>query len=215
MNSDRALFPGEWLVCFAVKEEAAADLYRDPTIRIFITGMGRANAEGSVSQAIKLSKPSLVLTCGFTGGLDPSLATGTVLFATESAPQLEHSLLAAGARPAKFVCLDRIAITAGEKRALRQSTGGDAVEMESGHIGAVCAAHSIPCATVRVILDAAEEDLPLDFNQLMTKDCRIDFKRLVLLLFKHPAKIKSLLRLQKQSRAAADKLADVLTGLVR
>ena len=44
---------------------------------------------------------------------------------------------------------------------------------------AVCAAHGIPCITVRVISDAPDEDLPLDFNALTKPDKNLDFGKFV------------------------------------
>jgi hypothetical protein len=63
---------------------------------------------------------------------------------------------------------------------------------------------------VRVILDTAEENLPLDFNRLMNSRQEMDYGKLTGALVKSPGKIGSLLRLQKQSQAAAEKLAQVL-----
>ena len=139
---------------------------------------------------------------------------GTVVFAADPETGLKPALLAAGAKSASFHCADRVAASSEEKRALWKATGADAVEMESEIICAVCREQKIPSATVRVILDTANEDLPLDFNQLMTAEQKMSYGKLALALVKSPGKIGSLLRLQKQSEAAAEKLGQVLAGLL-
>jgi adenosylhomocysteine nucleosidase len=212
--SARILFPGRWLVCFAVKEEAKAFHPADPGIGALVTGMGRANAETSLRAAIASRRPDLVLTCGFAGGLDPSLARGTVLFSADAPPSLDSLLRAAGATSGKFHCSDHVASTAAEKRALRQSTRSDAVEMESYYIRALCREQGIPSATLRVILDTAAEDLPLDFNRLMTSGRRMSLIKLAVVVMGSPGKIKALLRLQREAGKAAHALAEVLARLM-
>src|SRR5262245_47591257 len=85
------------LICFAVKEEARpfqqrlarmsqtradgrgdrVDKNDDPgRVRVLLTEMGRRKAERSVLAALAEVRPSLVLSCGFAGGLRPELATG-------------------------------------------------------------------------------------------------------------------------------------------
>jgi adenosylhomocysteine nucleosidase len=173
-----------------------------------------------------------VLTCGFTGGLNPDLKLGDVVFETVNAPLapslsppggervsggtgegLVSKLAAAGAKPVKFFCADRIATTVAEKKKLRAETGADAVEMESGAIHAVCRERGISCAMVRVISDTAGEDLPLDFNRLFKPDMSLDYGKLAWAIAKSPGKIGALLKLQKQTRFAAEKLAAVLSKI--
>ncbi len=232
------------LVCFALKEEAApfrkmaaGTAAAAPAASILITGIGRRNAEKSLREFLATHSPELVLTCGFAGGLNPDLKPGDVVFEltdrrgelhepqtekesgtrvtrpSESSP-LREKLSAAGAKPAKFFCADRIATTVAEKKKLRAETGADAVEMESEAIQAVCREGGIPCATVRVISDTASEDLPLDFNQLTKPDRNLDFSKLAWAIAKSPGKIGALLKLQKKTRFAAEKLASVLGKII-
>ena len=204
------------LVCFAVKEEVPPfrKLAGDkPGVSIVVTGMGRKNAEKGVREFLATQSADVVFTCGFAGGLDPALEPGVVLFETAD-EKLAGRLQAAGAKPARIHCADRVAVTAAEKRELRQSTGADVVEMESAAIQAVCRERGIPCATVRVISDSANEDLPLDFSQLCRPDMSLDFGKLAWTLVKSPGKIPALMQLQKRCQFAATQLAAVLVKVV-
>ena len=206
-------------ICFALKEEAAPFrkiAAEKSGVSVLIVGIGRQNAEKSVRSFLASNSPELVLTCGFAGGLNPDLKLGDVIFELSTLNiQPSTRLLAAGAKSAKIFCADRIATTVAEKKALRAETGADAVEMESAAIHAVCAERGIPCVTVRVISDTADEDLPLDFNALAKADKSIDFGKLFLAIAKSPGKIGALMALQKKTRLAAERLAAVLSKILQ
>jgi len=211
------------LICFALKEEAAPFrkiAAEKSDVSILVVGIGRQNAEKSVRKFLAEAAgalPELVFTCGFAGGLNPDLKIGDIVFESPepstSNPQLLTRLTAAGAKPAKFFCADRIATTVAEKNTLRAETGADAVEMESAAIHAVCRERGIPCATVRVISDTADEDLPLDFNALAKPDKSLDFGKLFLAIAKSPGKIGALMQLQKKTSFAARQLSAVLAKI--
>jgi len=202
------------LITFAVEEEARSFRRRRtvPTL-VLVTGMGSKNAQQALYQALTGPLPERVLTCGFAGGLNPEFPAGTVLFSADQDFDLTPALVAAGARLACFHRADRVIITAAEKHVLRQTTGADAVEMESAIIRAICRERGIPSATLRVISDAAEEDLPLDFNRLMDAKGRLRYDRLVVALLKSPGRIRALIRMGLRTRRAAKELAKVLSSL--
>jgi nucleoside phosphorylase len=205
------------LICFAVPEEARSfkRQIRDvPDIRVLITGMGEANAKRSVTHALDLERPSAVLTCGFAGGLRKNLAKGAVLFEASQGSPLAAILGSTGALTGKFHCSPKVVVTAAEKEILARRTGADAVEMESGPIVTLCEARGVPCATVRVILDRLDQDLPLNFNELMTSEFRMNYLKLAVAVLSQPSKISELLAFQKDCQMAAEKLADVLKLVV-
>ena len=206
------------LVCFALKEEAAPFRKIAATksgVTLLIVGIGRQNAEHSVRKFLTTNSPELVLTCGFAGGLNSDLKLGAVVFEVlNQQSKIGNQLLAAGAEPVKFFCAEQIATTIAEKKTLRDETGADAVEMESAAIQMVCRERNIPCATVRVISDTANEDLPLDFNALTKADKSLDFRKLFLAIAKSPGKIGALIKLQKKTSFAAKQLALVLEKVI-
>jgi len=207
---------GPILVCFAMAEEARP-FRRQAAARsgleVLVTGMGRHHTERAVGAAFARRLPSLVLTCGFAGGLDPALQLNDVVCGTPDAV-LDQRLRALGARPVRFHCADRMLVTAREKTALREQTGAEAVEMESHWIHELARTAGLPCATVRVISDVATEDMPLDFNRLTTADLRMNYAKLILALIQSPALVPALLRLQRQTQSAAQTLAAFLQRLL-
>ncbi|PAW78460.1 MAG: hypothetical protein B9S33_19690 [Pedosphaera sp. Tous-C6FEB] len=203
------------LVCFAVKEEAAPFRRSLPAeVETVVTGMGKLAAERAVTSVLGQRKWNLVLTCGFAGGLNPALRPETVVFEADASFPLRQALLDSGAVAASFHCAERVAVTAGEKAALRERTGADAVEMESGVIRRLCHERGLLSATVRVISDAAHEDMPLDFNTLVRPDGLIHTGKLARTVLRRPHKIPALIALGTRTKSAAARLAAILRAVL-
>lgn len=207
------------LVTFAVKEEMKF-FPGGPGIRRYITGMGRDNAEAAIAAALEEIHPKLVLTCGFAGGLNPILKSNEIVFSADDGSPIYDSLKQAGATPVTFFCARRVAITSEEKQRLWRGMGSDAVEMESESIRDYCRERDIPSATVRVISDTAHEDLPLDFNTLLSPAQKIHYGKLTWALVRAPFKLAELLAFQQKTVDAAKSLGEFLTkalqpGLLR
>jgi adenosylhomocysteine nucleosidase len=202
------------LVCFAVKEEGKF-FTPPPNVRVLYTGMGRNNAYNKLDAYLAKETPTGVISSGFAGGLNPSLELGAIVYDMDEGSPWEKALLASKAKLARFECANRVSCTADEKYKLWQVTGMDAVEMESDTIRQVCLRKNIPSATIRVISDTAHQDLPLDFNRIMTPDNRIDFAKLTARLLLKPRLIAQLLRFQGQTITAAQSLGGFLETLLR
>jgi adenosylhomocysteine nucleosidase len=151
---------------------------RDAAVRGGRLGDSRAVAVavgmgGGSAHVIAREKPRLVLACGFSGALDPTLAPGDLVLATSVADELGESfpaserLLAAARRAlagqrvaeGEILCATDVAATAGEKRALA-APGRLAVDLESGPAARAAAAAGIPWLALRVVLDPVGEELP-------------------------------------------------------
>lgn len=218
MNRSPERLPISFLICFAVREEAAGALPLPATrggLQKLVTGMGRRNASTRFRESLARYNPERVLTCGFAGALDLKLKVGDVLYDADFDAGVGDILQSLGAQRAQFYCSARVAVTAREKAELRERTGADAVEMESSVIRTLCREQGIPSATLRVISDEATRDLPLDFNALMTSDQRISVARLSFALLKSPGAVPHLIELQRNTRLAAARLGEVLHGLLQ
>ena len=197
------------LICFAVPQEAKPFqklVHGRHDVRVIVTGMGAIRAERVVRQALNESRPTRVFTCGFAGALHPDLQLADLVCEPENP--------VVGARAVRFLSVDRIAATVAQKSALRARSGADAVEMESAAITNVCRVAAVPCVTLRVISDTAQEDLPLDFNDLLTVDQDLDPIRLAWAIVKSPQKIPALWRLGRNSARSAKRLADALVKII-
>jgi len=209
--------PVDLLICFAVKEELKffpCKSWNTSSVQVWVTGIGRRNAAENIRDAIARVQPERVITAGFAGGLNPRLKCGAIVYEQDFDAGFARELEELGAISAKFHCHRRVAITVAEKGALWQQTGADAVEMESSVIRTICREFKIPSATVRVISDDARQDLPLDFNALMTSDDRINYLKLIWAVLSRPSRIPKLIEFQHQTLDAARKLGSVLEDLL-
>ncbi|HIG26944.1 MAG TPA: hypothetical protein EYQ50_03785 [Verrucomicrobiales bacterium] len=202
-----------WFV-FAVKEEASCfrRLTRDlPGVKILVSGVGRANASRCIHQAlIKENSPDFLASCGFAGGLNPSHPVGQILYSADPHSVWEKRLSTSEGLPATFHQSDQILTTSLEKKKLFHATGLDAVEMESTEVRAICRQRKIPSATIRVISDTSNMDLPLDFNRYYDNEFRFNIGSLISDILLSPTLWLPMLKFNKDIRSASQTLGNLL-----
>jgi adenosylhomocysteine nucleosidase len=203
------------------------DLYRanigSDEVTVLLTGMGRQNAFNAI-QTIPLELTDVCISTGLAGALDPGLKPGIIvagrfcetvskLQKTSSDSDLLNLASAAGARTLDmFLTSETILVTASEKQALAAT--GSVVEMESAHILAAASGRGVPVVVVRAISDAADEDLPVDFRQIVDSRGRVRYSPLMKELALHPHRVPLLVQFARQTRAAAVSLADFLDDYI-
>ncbi|HAK95160.1 MAG TPA: hypothetical protein DCM87_09210 [Planctomycetes bacterium] len=131
----------------------------------------RAKRLGDIERSPFLAPELGLVSLGLAGGLAPGLRGGAAIVpagVADGAGRIPvHSFLRAAFAAAGVVvpsdliaASDRLIATPEDKRALRDATGADAVDMESGVIGRWAAAHGIAFAVVRAVSDPATAVLP-------------------------------------------------------
>lgn len=182
------------------------------------TGDGRRRAGISMRTLFERHRPVAWIGAGFAGAATPGIPAGTVLVGEDAGdPEWAGRVLAAGgALAARFVTVDRIAATPEEKSRIAQGAPAGvrvAIDMEtSGWIDG--AKGYAPGLVVRVVSDAAEEEIPA-FVAAASSAEGVDRRRIVRHALTHPASIGKLLEMRRRARFCAERLADFLEALAR
>jgi nucleoside phosphorylase len=194
-------------------------------VRVLLTGVKCRTAGDAIRAGFKWS-PDVVISSGFAGALRPVYGPGTILaarrvfddhFDRHVAPESDRSLLGSateqGAAPVgAFYTADTICLTAHDKRLL--APRADAVEMES-HIIMSCAQRElVPAIALRAVSDTSNEDLPFDFNKVLTDGGQVSFSRVLGQVALGPRSLRALVRLAAQSRVVAQSLGRFLDTYV-
>jgi len=200
------------LIVCGLKREAA-----------ILKGPGRATICGDpptlrarLAEAASL-EPSLVISWGLCGGLDPRLRPGDLILAKEVVSEdgairtdeavtslLAQRLVGAGAR----VVVDRLAgavapvLTAAAKAELRCATGAAAVDMESRIAGQYAFEQRVPFAILRAVADPAERDLPPLVLKAVDSDGGINVQAVIGELIRSPGQLAGLSAAARDSRTA-------------
>jgi adenosylhomocysteine nucleosidase len=212
-------------IAFALEFESAVFAAKhDRRLRVatwLLGAMGAGTAE-MLDKKLAQTRPELVISTGFAGGLQPELSVGDlVLGVNYSDPHIADRLdLGPHWRRGKILTVPAIIEKAAEKRRLGEESGCLAADMESEHLARVCAGRGIPMLSVRCISDALNDDMPVPAAVLLKPEtCRPDPLALFRHLIANPSSVVGFNALVKNARTAqagiSDGLGEVLPQLLR
>lgn len=207
--------------------------WRGTRVLLCRTGIGK-RAEGVLRAVLEDHRPSLVLSVGVCGALDPKLSVGDLVLCqtvraassgdTHAAPVhsderlLSQALAAAEAggvraRVGQSLTVERVVGEPAEKKALRESRGMDVVEMESYWLGTVARESGLPFLAVRAVLDEQGDTLPA-LPGVVQPDGSQRLWRVLPYALKHPGQVPRILSLAVSERRALGNLTRFLEAFV-
>ena len=147
-----------------------------------------------------------MISTGYCGALDPTLRVGDIVISNETHLSSTRAFTRGG-----VTTQDRVAVTAAEKRALLEQTAAIAVDMEAASVEQRAKELGVAYACVRVVSDAAAEDMPLDFNRYRSADGSFSRGRIALAAMARPFSVMpALLEFDRRSKQASLVLGDFL-----
>jgi adenosylhomocysteine nucleosidase len=203
----------------------------DAEITVLITGVGPEVARANVGKvftehAFERRLLDLCISAGLAGALRRAHLVGDVVIPKMVCSDRHES---AGEFPVRFKsdtelveiarecggkiverCLTtgRIVRSAAEKSSL--GAEAEIVEMESYEVLSEASAWGARGIAIRAVSDAANETLPIDFSQTITETGGVSYWRVLREVAKHPGSMPGLIRFGRNTRDAANKLAEYL-----
>ncbi len=199
-------------------------LIGNATVDFVPTGIGIANARRA-GEAVISSEFAFCITSGFAGALTAACGLGDVVvadraqqFGEPAKKDCVRDLVAAAERAGAeriqtLLTADHLVTTANEKSLL--SRFAQAVDMESFAILSVAHSRKVPAVAIRVISDAFDRDLPAEIDTLVDSAGNVKIGGVVRYVARHPLVVPALMRLGRESKTAADALANFLKVYIK
>jgi adenosylhomocysteine nucleosidase len=186
---------------------------RDDEVRLAANGAGAHRAAAAIDEALTSFHPDAIVSLGFCGALDPTLAigdivVGTVILADGRVFPAQTPVTAARHRAGAICSIDHVASTAGEKSKLH-ATGAIAVEMEAAGVAQRAETLGVPFFCIKAVTDLALENMANDFNAILRSDGRFDTMKILASSLRRPwVRLPELFRLRSRGVLAARSLGE-------
>ncbi len=197
-------------------------------LAVVLAGVGARSAQVGIRRLLDGHRPRWIVSTGFGGALHPDWHRNDVVLANEvigfngerlaidvSVPESSANIGGSRIRSGRLLTIDHIVRTAAEKATLRDRYGADLVDMETLPVAQACSDRGVRFLSVRVISDEAGTDLPSEILSVVGPTGSFRLGATLGALWKRPGSIKDLWTLREHAMEAADRLAEILPGLLQ
>ncbi|MXX31337.1 MAG: hypothetical protein F4Z51_03705 [Chloroflexi bacterium] len=200
-------------------------------VRLITSGIGPVRARNAAEQLFDTTDSSeitAVLSVGVAGGLTNDMRHPALTLPTPVVRQSDHAQWDLEGplyrkaqwtlnqtdfywRPAISITTPHVLFTRPEKVAAA-ATGAQIVQMEDSEWAEVCASKDLPFIALRVVLDALDDDIPVEFGE-WRRDVPTAMD-IAMGAIRRPRLLRELAQLGLQRRAALQELERALTVLI-
>jgi adenosylhomocysteine nucleosidase len=180
------------------------------------SGPGRQAARRATEVLISGHRPRTIISAGFAGALNPSLARNDLVLPEEIidreggrypvdlpegfAAKIHH-------RRGKLLTVDQVVLKAAQKAELLAAYQADLVDMESAAVAAACGERLIRFVSIRVIGDDALADLPREVAKVLAHSGSYRVGAALRAVWQRPSSIKDFWGLYEHAIEASGRLA--------
>ena len=206
-------------------------------VRIILvrTGIGKDCALSALEKVLSRANPSLILSIGYAGGLDPKLKVGDVILA-DHVLEIKTGLTNVGSYPIDLkrlksleglACPKKIVVHRGilitvnqvvDKSSAKQELGSRynalAVDMETAPLVAHATHNNLSFLSVRAVSDTVEQSL-VDVSSFISDDGEASKLKAGWYAMTHPHRIKSFISLRMQSQQATRNMTEFIGVFMR
>lgn len=179
-----------------------------------VTGERSANA---LKRRLATNRPTMIVSAGFGGALRDDMPLGALIIgANYTAPDiLRHLKTPQGSHVGDIATASKILETASERKQLAARTGAVVGDLETAHIYGICKLCDIPMLALRSISDTVDQKMPVPASILINpQTCKPDPFALFSYIFRHPGKMRDLVKLIHGARVAQQTLAEGLEIII-
>ena len=217
------------------KADAWAGKWEGTRIVLVRTGVGQNFALKALEKVLNQVNPSLILSIGYAGGLDPKLKVGDVVF-SDHVLRVDRALNDVGSYRIeikkadffeKLTCPEKIVVHKGKlitadqvigdpavKKKLGSRYNALAVDMETAALVAHAVEKNITIFPIRAISDTAEQSL-VDVSSFISGDGEVSKLQTGWYAVTHPYTIKNFISLHRQSQLATLNLTEFVGFFIR